>query len=183
MTTAVEKQDYKIDPGEKVTSVMAYTNDHLVWGDFLTKEAIHVSIWLRTPGIPIHILLRDAYVVMFGGSATPKPLRYPELFLPTSQIIGFHIRPPARDPLDYDPTEPNRKMEPVTALVGWFRFNGLIRMVTQTTVERYLEVARETFIPLYDVEVSQPSFPTMSSIRIPFALVRSEKLILAPSTK
>jgi len=182
MTTAGENRTYQIQPGERVTSVMAYTANLLVWGEVVTKEAIRVSTWLRTPSIPQFMFIHDARTVMFGGNSAPKPQAYQELHLPTNQIIAFHIRPPAHDPLDYEANEQMRKMEPTTALVGWFRFDGLIRMSTHTNLDRFLDASKETFATLYEVDVTQPAFPSMAPIHVPYIILRPDKVIFSPRT-
>jgi hypothetical protein len=51
--------------------------------------------------------------------------------------------PPHQDPVDYDPNEPNRMMVPVSAMVGSFRFDGMLRMSTQSNLFTFLEVIKE----------------------------------------
>jgi hypothetical protein len=182
MTSEGVKTAYQVNPDEKVTSVMVYTNNLFVWGDVVTKEAIRVSTWLRTPAIPQFMFIHNAHVVMFGSGGTPKPQIFGELHLPSSQIIAFHLTPPGRDPLDYDPNEPMRKMEPISSIVGRFRFDGFLRMSVQTDLERFLDVSKETFTTMYDVQIFQPDFPTMKAIQVPIALVRSEQIAFSPRT-
>ena len=178
MTSGDETRTYSIQDGEKITSVMAYTESHLIWGEVVTKEAIRVSIWLRSPAIPQFIFFHDAHVIMFGGAA-PKPTAFKELHLPSSQVIAFHVKPPVQEAQDYDPNEPMRKMEPTTALVGHFRFDGFLRMSTQTDLERYLDVSKEVLTTMYDAEISQPAYPAMRVIRVPIALLRSDKVFFS----
>ena len=168
-----------VQENEKITSVMIYTESFLAWGEAVTKEAIRVSTWLRTPALPQYILLHNAQLMNFGGG-NPKPQSFSELHLPSAKVIGFHIKPPEHDPLDYDPNEPMRKMEPVTALIGSFRFDGNIRMSNQTNLERFLDVAKETYSSIYDLEITQPSFPSMGIIRVPMALIRIEHVLFSP---
>jgi hypothetical protein len=177
MTAAM---DYQLGEDEQVTSVMAYTQDLLVWGDVISKKAIRVSTWLRTPAIPQFIYFRNAHAMIMDAGNKPRPIAFRELHLPSVQVIAFHIQPPGSDPLDYDPNEPNRIMQPVTVLVGSFRFEGFIRMSTHTTLERHLDVAKETFSSLYDIDISQPMIPAMKVIHVPYALLRSEAVIIAP---
>ena len=169
---------YIVNGGEKITAVMAYTESLLILGDVITKESIRISTWLRTQAIPQFISLHNAQVIKFG-SGVAKPQTFDHLHLPSSQVIAFHMKPPTSDPLDYDPAEPMRKMEPVTALIGWFRFDGFIRMSTQTDLERFLEVSREDFTTLYDIEISQTAMSTMGILRVPLALVRTVSTIFA----
>ena len=68
-------------------------------------------------------------------------MHFTELHVATTQINVFHMIPPAKDPLDYDPTEPNRQMVPVSMLVSNFRIDGHLRLATIGSVAKFLEVA------------------------------------------
>ena len=168
-----------IQPDEKITSVMIYTDNLLAWGEVVTKEAIRVSTWLRTQAIPQYFYLHNAQIINFSV-ACPICLCFRGLHLPSGEVIAFHIKPPERDPLDIDPNEPMRKMEPVTALVGQFSFNGKLRMSNQTNLERFLDVANESYTSIYDLEITQPHFPSMGTIRAPMALVRNDMVLFSP---
>jgi len=89
------------------------------------------------------------------------------------------LLPPASEPLDYDPNEPHRKMEPVSALLGFFRFDGLMRMSTHTTLGQYLEVTKETFTPFYEVEITNLAIPALKAVRVSYALVRQDASLFA----
>jgi hypothetical protein len=178
MANESEKRSYTTADDENITAVMAYTDKLLIWGNVITKKALRVSTWLRTQAVPQFIWLHDATILEFSGGA-PKTQTFSELFLPSSLVLAFHIKPPASDPLDYDPNEPMRKMTPATALIGWFRFDGYLRMSTHTELERFLDVSKETFISIYDLAISQPSLPSMGVIRVPMALIRSVSAIYA----
>lgn len=180
METTGENRTYQIEHDEKATSVMIYTDMQLILGDVITKKTIKVSSWLRTPALPQFIRLYDSSVLFFGVEGGQKPQPFRELLLPSPEIIAFHIKPPAQDPLDYDPNEPNRKMEPVSATIGHFRFDGNIRMSSQTNLERFLDVSKEDFISLYDARVFQPNNPSRGAFNVPYMLVRSEKTIFSP---
>ena len=174
---------YTVQSDEKVTTVMLYTENQLVWGEVITKGAVRVSTWLRTPSLPQFFYIHDANLLRFGVGNGPKPQSYASLHLPSSQIIAFHIRPPAQDPLDYDPKEPMRKMEPVTVLVGWFRFDGFLRMSTHTDLEHYLDVAKELFTSLYDVTISQSSSQSAGVMRVPYVLIRNANAMYSSSIR
>jgi hypothetical protein len=156
---------------EKVTPVMIYTHDTLVRGDVVTKQnVLRVNIWLRTEGAPKYMHVLKPQVLVFGGSPV-KALTYSEIFFPTSQVIGFHILPPAEEVLDYEPNEMNRMMQPVDVKVGTFIMKGKIRISTQTDIASSLEVARVSWMSIYDAEVTNPYLPQMPPIRVPMALV------------
>ena len=180
MSAEAKQGAYPLQEGEKATAVMVYTDTLLIWGQVITKLAIRVSTWLRTPAIPQFMCIFDAHIMRFGSGGISKPQNHQELYLPSSKIIAFHIKPPEHDPLDYDPNEPMRKMEPATALVGWFQFDGFLRMSTQTDIARFLDVTKEPFITMYDIEITQPSSSSEGVMRVPYALVRSENVIFSP---
>lgn len=174
------EKTYQLNDGEKATPVMVYTDIRLIWGEVTTMEAIRVSTWLRTPAIPQFMCVHDANVISFSGNEIPKPQSFRELYLPSTQIIAFHIKPPGRDPLDYDPNEQMRKMEPTSALVGRFRFDGFLRMSTQTNISRFLDVSKEIFTAMYDIEITQPEMPALGVVRTSYALLRTDNVWFSP---
>jgi hypothetical protein len=99
------------------------------------------------------------------------------MHIATHQIEAFHLLPPASEPLDYDPTEPNRRMQPVTALLGSFRMDGSLRLSTQSNLTKFLDIARETFTPLYDSQVSNPHIPSIGTLSVPYLLVRMDSCV------
>jgi hypothetical protein len=181
MTTGAGKvRDYQIEAGEKITPVMIYTQTQFVLGDVVTKEAIRVSTWLRSAAAPKYIYVRDVQLLTFGGAAAPKPQSFHAILMPTRLVIAFHIKPPAHDSLDYDPTEANRKMDPTTALVGSFQFNGTIRMSTQTSLDKFLDVAKDTYTSMYEIEITNPMLPQMGVIKAPFAMLNNDLALYSP---
>lgn len=167
---------YTLAPDEKASLVLVYTPDMLVRGDLVTQKNARVSIWLRTQGVPDHIHLLNAQVLHFAV-APAKSLSYPEFYLPAGQVIAMHLAPPQADPLDYDPTEANRKMIPLTALVGSFLFKGQMRVSTQTGgLGTSLDIAHAPWLSIYDVDISNPSLPQMPVMRVPMALVRPSQI-------
>lgn len=179
MTTSDAQPGYTLSSDEKVAQIMVYMPMGLYWGDVIVKEIIRVSTWLRTSSAPDTVTLRNANWLPLTSTSGIRPLHFLDLHLPAAQILAYHLMPPAKDPLDYDPTEPNRKMEAVSALVGSFRVDGLLRMATITDLSRYLIVNRELFTGLYDVEISNPVYPSIGIIRSPFILVRQAATIFA----
>jgi len=179
MSDATTPKPYTLEVGEKATPVMVYTTNSLARGEMITKEHLRVSTFLRTQGAPEFVGLYNTQVLIFGGSAGIQQASFSEYFIPTQQILAYHLVPPAKDPPDYDPSEPNRKMEPATLLVGTFRFNGFLRMATQSKLNKYLEVARESFFSFYDVEITNPGLPSASALKVPIVLARLSTAILA----
>jgi hypothetical protein len=179
MSDATLPKSYTLQAGDKATPVMVYTLTTLVRGEIITKEHMRVSTFLRTQAAPEFLGLYNAQVLVFGGPTGIQQSNYSEYYISTQQILAYHMVPPAKDPADYDPSEPNRKMEPATMLVGTFRFNGLLRMATQSNLNKYLEVARESFLSLYDVEITNPGLPSASALKVAMALGRMSTAVLA----
>ncbi len=176
-TTASPSHAFTLQPDEKLAPVMIYTASNMCWGSVILKESIRPSTWLRTPAIPRFIRLREATMLRIAPGSSFKPISMAELHIPSSQVIAYHLKPPDADPLDYDPKEPMRKLEPVAALVGEFRFDGVFRMSTHSDIERFLDVAKEAFLGMYDVTISLPILPAFRQIRIPFTLIRGESVL------
>ena len=84
---------YTLAPDEKMTTVMIYTQNSLVRGGLVTKENMRVNIWLRMQGQVHYVNIHTPQILNFAGSLT-KSLSYDELYLPISQIIGFHPAQP-----------------------------------------------------------------------------------------
>jgi hypothetical protein len=179
MSDATPPKPYTLEVGEKVTPVMVYTLTTLARGEIITKEQMRVSTFLRTQAAPEFLGLYNAQALVFGGPTGIQQASYSEYYIPASQILAYHLVPPAKDPLDYDPSEPNRKMEPATTLVGTFRFNGFLRMATAANLNKYLAVARESFFSMYDVEITNPGLPSASALKVPTVLVRLGTAVLA----
>lgn len=164
---------------EKVTPVAVYTMTGLAIGKLITKEQVRVSTWLRTDMAPTYLSLYQARFLSLAGSEAGTSLAFAELHVPTAQTLAFHLLPPASDPLDYDPNEPHRKMEPTSAILGFFRCDGFVRMSTHSVLGQYLEVTKESFVPIYDVEISNLAIPSLKPIRVSYALIRQGATLFA----
>ena len=169
---------YSLASDEKASLVMAYTQDTLVRGDVVTKENVRVSTWLRTDGAPEYIHMFKPQLVILSGSPV-RSLTYSELYLSSTQAIGFHLVPPAQDPLDYDTSEMNRIMQPVAILVGTFVFKGNLRVSSQVDLGTSFTTARIAWMSIYDVEVTNPYLPQMGVMRVPMLLVRPNQVSFA----
>lgn len=154
---------------EKIAMVMLYTPNMLVRGEVVTKENLRVSIWLRTQGVPNYIHLIKPQVILFGGTP-PKSLSYSEIFIPTAEVIGFHLAPPEQDPMDYDTTETNRMMQPMEVMIGSFLAKARIRISMQTDVATSLDVSRVSWLSVYDADISNPYLPQFN-VHVPMMLV------------
>ncbi len=177
MTAAAQTPPYTLGEGDKVYQVMAYTANALYWGDVVVKEIVRVSTWLRTNNAPDRVTLYNAKVLSSLPGVQVKPQHYTELHIATTQINAFHLIPPAKDPVDYDPTEPNRKMEPVSMLVSNFRIDGHLRLATSGTIQKFLMVVRENYTAIYDAQISNPGNPAFGMIAVPYLIVRQEATI------
>lgn len=177
MTETMRTPPYKLAQDDKAASVMVYTSTALYWGEVVVKEMIRVSTWLRTNSAPDRLCLYNAKAMPTNTTAPVKPVQFTELHIAASQVLAYHLMPPAKDPPDFDATEPNRKMEPVSLLVGSFRIDGLLRISTQSSIAKYLEVARESFTPVYEAQISNMNMQGMKPISIPFLLVRQETAV------
>jgi hypothetical protein len=138
-----------------------------------------VSTWLRTNSAPDWFRLYNARAMSSLLTSPVKPLLFTELHISVSQILAYHLMPPAKDPPDYDATEPNRIMQPATLLVGATRIDGFLRLSSKVTIAKYLEVAREPFTGVYDAKISNMNMPQLGVISVPFVLVRQETAVFA----
>ncbi len=163
---------YTLAEDEKTAQVMIYTLTTLFWGEVVVKSVIRVSTWLRTNTIPDWIPLYNAGSIVTTSGTPPRTNNFTELFVPVPQILAFHLLPPAADPIDFDPTEPNRRMEPVSALIGSFQIKGGLRIAASSSLKRYLDVTRENYTPLYDVEITNLILPSFGPIKVPYILIR-----------
>ncbi len=170
---------YTLKSDEKTTPVMLYTQQGVVRGEVVIKQSVHrVNIWLRTDGAPRYLHILKPQVLVFGGGPV-KALSYSEVYFPTSEAIAFHTLPPTEEALDYDPNEANRTMEPVELLVGTFILKGKIRVSTQTDTASSLEMARVTWMSVYDVVITNPHLPQMTTLQVPMALVNPNRVAFA----
>ncbi len=156
---------------------MVYTQQFIYWGEIVLKNSLRASTLLRTNAAPEVVQLFNARAIMTTHPGTPHPVFSHELLIFTSQILAYHLIPPQQDPLDYDPTEPNRTMFPVIVRVGPFKFDGSMRLSSITSPAKYLTITREEFTGLYNLEISNPLLPELGVLKVPFALVRQTQVI------
>ena len=165
-------QKYTPSPDEKLTPIMIYTPQKLIWGNVITKQVIRVSTWLQSDMAPKYMSIADAQALMYGAGSATTTLKFPILHIETNLIRAYHIMPPADESPYFEVNEPNRKMEPVTAIVGVFRLDGTIRMATQSDLQTYLGVSKSDFLPMHDIYMTCPILPAIKGIRAPFGLIR-----------
>ena len=160
---------HTLDSDEKATTVMLYSRNKLIHGDFVTKKDVRVSIWPRADK-PNYIHLWNAEVLFMAGMP-PKSVNYAEFYFPTERMIGFHIAPPASEALDYDAAVENRTMQAVDLILGAFMLKGKMRISTRTDFAAMLEIAHRTWISIYDADITNPFLPIMPTIHVPMILV------------
>ncbi|TLN28507.1 hypothetical protein FDZ74_00560 [bacterium] len=178
MTESIPAPLYTLTDDDKVTSLMLYTANALIWGEVVVKQAIRVSTWLRTNAAPDKIVIYGAKLLLTTTS-NAQPGNYREMIVPASIVGAYHLIPPASDPMDYDPTEPNRIMVPVSVLIGSSRINGKMRMTQQSNVQKYLDVTHESFTSIYDAEITNVLLPSLGRLKVPYVQVRQETGIFA----
>ena len=168
MTQSTVTPPYTLQDDEKAVQVMVYTQATLYWGEVVLKNIIRASTWLRTNSAPDRVTLYNVKALSILTPTPPRPSVYTELNVAVTQILAWHMAPPNNDPLDYDSTEPNRKMEPVTLLVTTFRMDGTLRLSSRSSMGKFLEVTRENFTGLYDTKITNVLIPSFGPINVPF---------------
>lgn len=167
---------YILKPDEKMTPVMLYTQDTMVNGEMVTKQAARVSILLRSDGAPKFLHLLKPHIVIFDRGPAPITLTYTELYFPTAQVVAFHTMPPTDEPLDYDATEASRMMQEVQVLAGAFVMKGNIRVSTHTEVVQSLEIAGGAWMSLYDAEIANLHVSQMPVSQAPMVLFNPSRV-------
>jgi hypothetical protein len=164
---------------EKTAPIMVYTATSLYWGEGVVKQQIRMSTWLRTQAAPDFVPVYNVKVIVPAAAGTPRPVFLPEVHIPTKTVLAFHLQPPEQDPLDYDPNEPNRRMDPVTIMAGTFRIDGLMRMANISTMQKYLEVTREAYTTIYEAQISNLVMPSLGIMKVPLVIVRQMDVTFA----
>jgi hypothetical protein len=164
---------------EKLVSLVVYTPTHLYVGDLLIKNIVRVNTWLRTNMAPDTIHLYNGKCMQTTGDGHARPMVFPELFIPTALLIAYHLMPPQVEAPDYDPKEPNRRMEPISAIVGSFRIDASIRIASKSSLVKFIELSRETYSGLYEAEITHPTIPSFGKMRVPFVIVRQNSAVFA----
>jgi hypothetical protein len=128
---------------------------------------------------PIYLDVADAQALLFGAGQDTRNLKFPLLHVERDQIIAYHILPPADESPYFDVEEPFRKMEPVTAIVGIFRFDGFIRMAEQSDIKTFLSVQKGDFLPMFDLTITCPLLPNFKGIQTPISLIRQTHAVFS----
>ena len=157
---------------EKIVPVMLYTHHALWWGSIIMKEMVRVHMWLRTSAAPEIIHIHNARLLFQGAVETHKPIAMKEAHVFTNDILAYHLLPPEKEPLDYDPNEPNRHLEAIAAFTGSYRFDGNVLLSNIYNIGRYIETTHERFVSMYDVDITYPFSSSQAPLRVPQALVK-----------
>jgi len=166
---------YTLAPEEKVSIIMAYTLTGLIRGELVTREGVRVNTLLRTEGASDYIhLYKSQWIQISGGPL--KPLAYSEVILPTSIVLGFHLAPPAEEPLDYDEGEANRISAPLTVLMGMFVVKGKVRISAKSDIATSLQISHAQWLSIYEADISSPHFPQMPPFHVPMLIVRPSQM-------
>lgn len=151
--------------GETTTAMMFYTEDSLIWGDIVHHEEVMPSRILIGTTIPEIISIYNGQIIFMQPNFISRPVSHSEIHLPVRRILGYHLKPPQVDQLDYDETEPHRRMASLTTYLGSFRIEGSIRISQITTVKSNIEVMKSEFLTLYDLEIRHNFKTDMQAIR------------------
>ena len=179
MTETMAIPQTSLKYGETTTAMMFYTANSLIWGNIIHHEEILPSRILVGITIPEFVSVYQAKILFTQPNFISTPISHSELHIPTQKIIGYHLMPPQIDQIDYDETEPNRKMEPLTAYLGAFTLRGSIRISEVTTVKSNIEVLKAEFLTLYDLEISHSHKKEMSAIRTNMGYFRVRENLFA----
>jgi hypothetical protein len=163
-----------LGPEDKLTPLMLYTTSGMVRAEVISKQSVRVSIWLRSDSAPRYLHLIKVQVVLVDGSAI-KTFSHSDVFLPTETVVAYHLLPPASEPMDYDDTEANRRMQPATALLNGFQFKGHLRISTQSDLGTTIEMAHTSWLSFYDVDVANTYLPQLA-IRAPMMLINPSRV-------
>jgi hypothetical protein len=168
-----------VNSDEKTAQVMIYTAQALWWGSIIMKERVRVNMWLRTGVAPEIIHMYNARMLLQGSAGKNAPLPLKDVHIFTDDVLAYHLLPPETEPLDYDPAEPNRHFEGITAFSGAFRFEGNVILSNLHNIGRYIETTRERFLSMYEVEITYPLSPVQSPLKVPQVLVKISTAIFA----
>lgn len=179
MTDQPSSLPYTLGPDDRVLPVMVYTADMLARGEMLIKQSIRMGTWFRAATTADYLRLYRAQVILLAGP-TPHSMTLTEFLIPAIPILAAHVAPPTQEPLDYDATEPNRKMESVLALFGPFRVQAQMRISASTTIGGHLNTSKESFQSVYNAQVSCSAIPNMGTVHTPLMILRPANVSFSP---
>lgn len=157
---------------EKAVQMMFYVASGIFWGTVTTKKVVRLSTWLRGVSAPDNVRILNAKGLITTAGGQPKPNAFLETNIPTQFIDAYHILPPAQESVDYDESEPNRKMIPVTLAIGTFLCRCQLRIASVQTLDKFLDVTHEEFISAYNAEIFCPVMPSLGTLKTSLLQVR-----------
>lgn len=164
---------------ETTSSMMFYTTQGLVWGDLVHNKQVLPGRLLVGISTPDMITLYNAKMMFTEANYISKPVSHSELFLHENNVIAYHLAPPVKDQIDYDPSEPHRIMSPIIVHVGPFTVNAQMRISDRTSIKTNLEVSKSAFITFYDAAITHPNAPNMPPIKNNLVYIRLATAIFA----
>jgi hypothetical protein len=167
-----------IDSEDRNASVMIYLQRAVFWGEISIRKQFKASTWLSTNGVPDIISLKNPMAFFESSMTQPKQVLLHQLLIPNNLIHAYHLVPPNFDPVDYDPNEPNMQICLVDAFFGSYQINGKLRISTKQTLLTYLEITHIAYLWLYEVAIQNPFMPGLGIMKVPFALIRKESMVL-----
>ncbi|GAB4530793.1 MAG: hypothetical protein Fur0018_18240 [Anaerolineales bacterium] len=170
------QERYTLGVDDEIFPLMVYSATYVAWGDAITKKTIRFLKLLRTPMCPAYIVLYDARLLPTGAS---RPLTFPVLHISIADVLVVHPTPPAQEPYDYSQAEENRKMEPMTTVMGAFRLDGKMRISTRTNITQVLDAAKEPYLPVYDATITSLGAGENKPLRTQMAVVRRTNTLIA----
>lgn len=168
-----------VQTGEITSPLMVYTAHGLIWGNMLHNENILATRTLTGVTMPEFITLSDAQFLNIEPNYISPPASHQHIHVPTATILGYHLTPPHRDQLDYDHTEPNRKMVPVTLYLGALQARAVMRIASVSSIRTTLGAVKASFVSLYDLEIYHPNNPKLAPIRANLGYFRVNAILVA----
>jgi hypothetical protein len=151
---------------------MAYTDNVIYWGEVIHKQQFRAATWLQTSAVPEFLTLFNGKFITTHPGSTLGSTPAKEIHLPINEISIFHVTPPEKQPVEFDPNEPNMKNIPVMVHAGNFLVEGQLRLSAQRTLTQYLENTHETFYSVYFPAIHCLSVPAMGVLKISYAIIR-----------
>ncbi len=172
---------FGLEDDEKAVQLMVYVQHGIYWGTVIVKKLVRLNSWLRGVSAPDNVRILDAKGLITTAGGQPKPAAFLETNIPTEYINAYHILPPAQEDVDYDKSEPNRKMIPATLAIGTFLCKCQLRIATLQTLDKFLDVTHEEFLSAYNAEIFCPVMPSLGVLKVPMLQVRRSTTISAIS--
>ncbi len=166
---------YTLEPGEKATPVMVGTSDMLLWGDLVTKEHVRIVGFLTTLAEDF-VPLRDAKILFLTPTQQIAPIDRPVAYVKLEEILLFYSM---GDPEPLPEESEVRRFEPVEALVGSYRIEGVILKSPIATLENLLLVSKEAYMPIYKATIRHVANPWLGTFTTSMAQVRRGRMVMA----